>query len=170
MEYTIRPARLTDALGIHALRRMPGVFENILGLPSESLRSNEDFLRQADANAHYFVAITTDDTGVEQVIGMAGLNVCANPRQRHSGAIGMMVHTDYQGQGIGRKLLETMLEVADNWLMLVRLELQVFVGNERAIRLYEACGFITEGLNRKSAIRHGAYADMLMMARIKGDS
>ena len=34
MNYTIRPIGPEDAEGAAALRRMPGVFENTLGLPS----------------------------------------------------------------------------------------------------------------------------------------
>lgn len=34
MEYIIRPIGPQDAEGIAALRRMPGVMENTLGLPS----------------------------------------------------------------------------------------------------------------------------------------
>jgi putative acetyltransferase len=169
MEYTVRPARVNDALGINELRRMPGVFENILGLPSESLQKNEDFLRNLDANSYVFVAITDAGLGEEKVIGMAGLTVYANPRQRHNAGIGMMVHKDYQGQGIGKRLLETLLDMADNWLMLVRVELGVYTDNEKAIGLYKKFGFEPEGIQRKCAIRNGKYVDSLMMARLKGD-
>jgi putative acetyltransferase len=81
----------------------------------------------------------------------------------------MMVHKDYQGQGIGKKLLETLLDIADNWLMLVRVELDVYTDNERAINLYKKYGFEPEGIQRKSAIRNGKYIDALMMARLKSD-
>ena len=169
MEFTIRPARVTDALGMNELRRMPGVFENIMGIPSENLQKNENFLRNLDANSHEFVAVIADEAGAEKVIGMAGLTVHANPRQRHSAGIGLMVHTGYQGRGVGKKLLETLLDVADNWLMLVRVELGVYTDNERAIGLYEKFGFEPEGLKRKSAVRNGRYVDELMMARFRGE-
>jgi len=167
MEFTIRPARVDDALGMNELRRMQGVFENILGIPSENLQKNADFLRNMDANSHQFVAITDDGAGGEKVIGMAGLTVYDNPRKRHSAGIGMMVHRDYQGQGIGKKLLETLVDLADNWLMLVRVELGVYPDNERAIGLYKKYGFETEGVKRMSAARNGKYVDELMMARLK---
>ena len=169
MNVTIRPVRVGDALGINELRRMPGVFENILGIPSESLQKNEDFLRNLDANSHHFVAVTEDEAGKEKVLGMAGLNVFANPRQRHSAAIGMMVHKDYQGQGIGQKLMETLIDMADNWLMLVRVELGAYIDNERAINLYKKFGFEPEGVQRKGVIRNGQYVDVLMMARVKNN-
>ncbi|MCL1906121.1 MAG: GNAT family N-acetyltransferase [Clostridiales bacterium] len=169
MEFIIRPARVEDALGINELRRMPGVFENILGIPSESLQKNEDFLRNMDANSHHFVAIIPDEAGLEKVIGMAGLTVFANPRRRHGADLGMMVHKDYQGQGVGKKLIETLLDMADNWLMLVRVELGVYTDNERAINMYKKYGFEPEGIKRKDAVRSGQYVDVLMMARIKYD-
>jgi len=52
-------------------------------------------------------------------------------RIRHSGSIGITVSKDYQGKGIGKVLLNKVIDLADNWLMLVRLELGVFTDNER---------------------------------------
>jgi putative acetyltransferase len=169
MDFIIRPVRVEDALGINELRRMPGVFENILGIPSESLQRNEDFLRNMDTNSHQFVAITDDGAGGEKIIGAAGLMVNANPRQRHSAGLGMMVHRDYQGRGVGKKLLETLIDLADNWLMLVRVELGVYTDNERAINLYKKYDFKQEGVKRKSTVRNGKYVDELIMARLRSN-
>ncbi|MEG0754433.1 MAG: GNAT family N-acetyltransferase, partial [Angelakisella sp.] len=80
--------------------------------------------------------------------------------------IGIMVHKDYQNAGVGTALMKALLDVADNWLMLVRVELTVFADNERAIHLYEKLGFEKEGLRRMAAIRNGEYADEFAMARI----
>ena len=100
---------------------------------------------------------------------MAGLTVAANPRRRHCADIGMMVHKDYQGKGIGKKLMETLIDLADNWLMLVRLELGVYTDNERAIELYKKFAFEPEGIKCKDAVRNGQYIDVLMMARVKNN-
>jgi len=167
MEFYIRPIMVGDASGINDLRRMPGVFENILGIPSESVKRNEDHIANLDENSHSFVAVTKDTAGNEIVIGNAGLSVYSNPRTRHSAGIGMMVHKDYQGMGVGKKLLESLLDIADNWLMLVRVELSVFVDNERAIGLYKKYGFVVEGTKIKAGIRNGAYVDEYIMARVK---
>jgi len=78
-----------------------------------------------------------------------------------------MVHKAYQGMGIGKKLMETLLDMADNWLMLVRVELTVYTDNEKAIGLYQKMGFVSEGVKRKAAIRSGQYADEYIMARIR---
>jgi len=165
INYEIRPVKAGDGKGINILRRMPGVFENILGFPSERIKRNEDFVVNMGPENHVFVAVT--NIGDEEIIiGMAGLHVNTNHRLRHSGGVGIMIHKDYQGMGIGKAMMNTLLDVADNWLMLVRIELTVFADNERAIKLYEKLGFEREGLKKKAAIRSGKYEDELLMARI----
>ena len=119
MEYIIRPIGPQDAEGIAALRRMPGVMENTLGLPSCRVADSRAFIEGLGPNDHNFVAAAEDET----VIGAAGLCVCSNPRMRHVGSVGIFVHTDWQGRGVGTALMETLLDLADNWLMLVRVEL-----------------------------------------------
>lgn len=168
--YEIRPMRAGDGMGINALRRMPGVFENILGVPSESLARSEAFAAGSDPLAHVFVAVDNSVAGAPLIIGTAGLHVNGNPRLRHSANVGIMVHRDYQGQGVGKALMLAVLDMADNWLMLERVELTVFVDNERAIKLYEQLGFQREGLKRHAAIRQGVYADELLMARLLSES
>ena len=136
MEYIIRPIRLQDAEGNAALRRMPGVMENTLGLPSCRVADSRAFIEGLVPNDHNLVAAAEDET----VIGAAGLCVCSNPRMRHVGSVGIFVHTDWQGRGVGTALMETLLDLADNWLMLLRVELEVYADNERAIALYERWG------------------------------
>lgn len=168
MEIVIRPVRPGDGKGINELRRMPGVFENILGIPSEREARNEAGIAALDhATQHHFAAVTYNEQGEEIMIGYGSLTVASNPRRRHCGDIGLMVHRDYQGRGVGTKLMEALIDMADNWLMLVRLELDVFADNARAIALYKKFGFVEEGLKRAEAIRNGEYVDSLLMARIR---
>lgn len=166
MEFLIRPINIGDGKGVNELRRMPGVFENILGIPSERIKRNEDFIANLDSNSHQFVAVAKDQLGEEIIIGSVALNVCPNHRLRHSASIGIMVHKDYQGKGVGKALMKAVIDVADNWLMLVRVELGAFEDNERAICLYEKFGFKKEGVKRMAAIRSGKYVNEVIMARI----
>lgn len=166
MDFLIRPIGIGDGKGINTLRRMPGVFENILGIPSERVKRNEDFIINMDGNQHQFVAITKTESGEDIIIGSIGLTVNANPRLRHSGSIGIMVHKDYQNMGIGTALMQAIIDIADNWLMLIRVELTVFEDNEKAINLYEKFGFQKEGLKRLAGIRKGKYVNEYLMARI----
>ena len=64
------------------------------------------------------------------------------PRQRHVSDINMIAtRADWLGQGVGRSLGETIVDLGFNWLNLARLGLIVFTGNDAAIRLYESLGF-----------------------------
>ncbi|MBM7868592.1 putative acetyltransferase [Clostridium pascui] len=167
MDFLIRPIEVGDGKGINELRRMPGVFENILGIPSERVKRSEDFITNMDSNHHQLVAVTKTQNGEDIIIGTVGLTVNHNPRTRHSGSIGIMIHKDYQNMGGGTALMQAIIDIADNWLMLIRVELGVFEDNERAIHLYEKFGFEKEGLKRLAAIRKGKYENEYLMARIK---
>ncbi|MGB3634406.1 MAG: GNAT family N-acetyltransferase [Rubrobacteraceae bacterium] len=48
---------------------------------------------------------------------------------------------DWQGKGVGSALLEAALDLADNWLGVTRVRLQVYTDNKAGITLYERFGF-----------------------------
>lgn len=69
---------------------------------------------------------------------------------------------------MGSRLLATAIELADNWLNIKRIELTVYVDNERAINLYRKFGFEVEGEAKAYAFRNGCFVDVYHMARIRG--
>ena len=156
----IRPIKIEDAVDINRMRIMSGVREDILGIASERVSDTEAFIRTLTTNDHLLVAELNGT-----VVGCAGLNVSSKPRTCHMAGVGIMVHADYQRKGIGKALMTAILDIADNWLKLKRVELCVFVENERAIALYRKLGFVVEGTKKNAAIRNGVYADELLMAR-----
>jgi L-phenylalanine/L-methionine N-acetyltransferase len=162
--FKIRPIRIEDAKYVHEMRTMDGVKENILGIASERITRAEEFINTLSEDQHLFVA-EIENEGIKRVVGTVGLTVNKSSRVRHSASLGIMVHKDYQGMGIGRELLKKVLDVSDNWLMLVRIELGVFVDNEKAINLYKSLGFEIEGTKKYAAIRNGKYEDEYIMAR-----
>jgi len=101
-----------------------------------------------------------------KVVGIVGLHIEAHPRMNHGASIGISVDTEYQGRGFGKKLLEAIIDLSENWLMLVRLELGVIADNEKAIALYESLGFVKEGLKKHTIKRNGVYVNEYIMARI----
>lgn len=160
-QIVIRPSQPADAAGIHAVRLQPSVLRYTLSLPSQRLVDVQASLQGNGVDDHSFVAVAG-----EQVIGAAGLHV-ARGKRRHSGEIGMMVHDDWQGRGVGGRLLATLLEVADGYLGLTRVELTVMADNPRAIALYERHGFAHEGRKRNAILRADGYVDLLVMARVR---
>lgn len=166
MDIKIRAIRLEDVEGINALRVMDGVRENILGITSERINRSKNFIEGLGNNVHMYVAEEVEN-GESKIVGTISLHVSESHRLRHSGSIGIMVHKDYQGRGIGKKLMATVIDLSDNWLMLKRLELGVFIDNERALSLYKSFGFEIEGTKKCSAIRNGEYVDEYIMGRIR---
>ena len=100
-----------------------------------------------------------------QVTGWSSL-VRNTGRMAHSAIFGISVHEAFQGRGIGRAMMAALMDVADNWLGLVRVELTCNADNARAIGLYQSFGFETEGRLRAHLIRDGQLIDSLIMGRI----
>ena len=101
-----------------------------------------------------------------RITGMLGLQQ-GDGRRAHSSEIGLFVHDDFAGRGIGRRLLDACIDLAENWLGLTRIELSVFIDNAPAITLYESCGFEREGIARNFGLRDGKLVDAVYMARLK---
>ncbi len=132
-----------------------------LALPSDRLVDIQARQERYGPDDHLFVA----ETG-GQVVGVAGLHV-GRGKQRHVGAIGMLVDEAWQGRGVGGLLLATLLDLADGALGLTRVELEVVADNDRAVRLYTRHGFEPEGRKRGAIRRSGGLADLLLMARLR---
>lgn len=157
----IRPVKVSDAEDINFMRRQTGVRENILSLASERVANSRAFIENLGDNIHMFVVEIE-----EKVVGVASLNVITNPRRNHTGEIGIMVNKDYQNRGIGRQLMEELIDLAKNWLMLKRVQLDVISDNERAISLYKSLGFKIEGEKIKAVKRNGSYENEYTMGLI----
>jgi putative acetyltransferase len=79
----------------------------------------------------------------------------------------MSVHDDFQGQGVGTELMAAMVDFAENWLNIRRIELQVYTDNEPGIALYKKFGFEVEGAHRNYSFREGQHVDSYTMARLR---
>src|SRR5579884_2242981 len=157
----IRPIRIEDAEALWTIARQPGVIETTMALPSLRLEQRIKSISELGENDHYMVA---ERAG--QVVGVAGLTV-GTGRLRHSGYLFVYVAAEHQGQGIGTRLLQSLLDLADQWLLLRRVELTVLTENEGAKRLYERLGFVVEGRRKMSVISQGEIKDEWLMARYR---
>jgi putative acetyltransferase len=159
----IRRAEPDDFAGVQAIYAAPMAQAGTLQLPFPSLDLWQKRLQVVDPNAHVLVACAGDE-----LVGQLGLYACAHPRRRHVGDIGMGVRDDWQGKGVGGKLLAAALQLADGWLQLRRVELQVYADNAAGVALYTRHGFVEEGRHRDFAFRDGVFVDAISMARIRG--
>ena len=161
-DLVIRAARSADAEAITAMVNMPGFRSGTLRLPFQTIAETRAWLDNPAPCAKQLVA---EYEG--QIIGDIGLTPAQFGRRRHAAGLGMGVHDAFVGRGVGSALIGAVLDIADNWLALRRIELTVFADNESAIRLYENNGFITEGRFTDFAFRDGRYVDAYSMARLK---
>ena len=100
-------------------------------------------------------------------MGNLGLHLVRTARRRDVATMGMSVHDDFQNRGVGTALMQAMIELADNWLGLRRIELEVWTDNASAVHLYEKFGFVIEGTARQYAHRAGTLVDAYYMARLR---
>ena len=158
----IRRAELDDLPAVLEIYSGPKAYAGTLQLPYPS---REEWRQRLTETSGVYSLVAAADG---RVVGTLGLVTFPDrPRRRHAATVGMGVHDDWQGKGVGSALMTACVELADNWLNLTRLELEVFTDNEPAIRLYERFGFEREGTLRQYAFRHGRYVDSYTMARLR---
>ena len=158
-DVVIRPVSIDDWQAVGEIRHQPRVMEFTTAIPSE--RPGRAFIEALTPNDHVMVAQLDG-----RVIGLAGLHLGLGKR-RHTARLGIAVHDAFAGRGVGRALMRSLLDLADQWLGLVRVELDVDSTNERAVKLYESLGFVVEGRQAKSYFTAGRYADAILMARVR---
>lgn len=158
----IRAREPCDAQAVAAIMNCPGVVAGTLRLPYSSIAEQAERMGQRRDN-HYGLVAEIDG----RVVGSLGLTLETSIRRRHCAGLGMAVHDDVQGQGVGSALLAAAIDLAENWLGLRRLELHVYTDNAAGIRLYQKFGFVIEGTAREFALRDGTYIDAYAMARVQ---
>lgn len=159
----IRRAEPDDCAALYEIFSHPKAVAGTLQLPYPSLEQWRQRLAEPPKGTFNLVAVVSS-----RVVGMLGLHTFPDaPRRRHAAAIGISVHDEWQGKGIGAALMRAGLDLADNWLNLTRLELEVYTDNEAAIHLYERFGFELEGTLRQHAFRDGRFVDSYVMARLR---
>jgi RimJ/RimL family protein N-acetyltransferase len=97
------------------------------------------------------------------LVGEARLNGLNPDDRRARLAIGLF-NDRHLGHGIGRRAVNLLLEEAFGPLGLHRVDLRVLAYNHRAIRCYEACGFVREGVERQSALMGDVWHDDWIMS------
>lgn len=84
----------------------------------------------------------------------------------HSSWLALGVRRDFRRRGIGRRLMDGVIEKA--WQSgLERIELIVWADNRPAIDLYEKLGFQHEGVLRNYRFLDGKHTDAVMMALLR---
>jgi putative acetyltransferase len=159
----VRRAVPDDAEAIQRIFEAPLALRGTLQIPYTSVEKRRQWFTESDNTTYPLVAVVEGE-----VVGQLTLHARGtSPRRRHVAGLGMAVRDDWHGRGVGTALMVACLNLADNWLNLRRLELEVFVDNEPALRLYKKFGFAVEGRFVDFAYRDGEYVDAYTMARLR---
>ena len=109
-------------------------------------------------NSQVFGAFRSTD-----LLGIAGFVIREGEKERHKGLlVGMYVRPDARKIGIGRQLVEAVIDFARERVEL--LQLSVVSDNEPARRLYSLLGFVEYGVEKSSLKQDGRYYDEILMA------
>jgi ribosomal protein S18 acetylase RimI-like enzyme len=99
-----------------------------------------------------------------QLIGMAGMKIRRVQGQDLGLIYSMYVKSAYRKQGIGKKLvLKARHEIHRRW-KLRTIQMNVEVGNETALRLYQSCGFKIVGKDEQAFWIDGVSHDVYVLA------
>lgn len=122
--------------------------------------SEQGFLEALeDPKGVYVLAIDENVEGQEKIVGYCGLYLILEEGYINQVAVAK----DYRGRHIGYEMVNYMLALSKEKGMLA-CSLEVRVSNQTAIRLYEKCGFVSEGI-RKNFYEKPAEDAMIMWKR-----
>ena len=156
----IRPARVSDAEMIRdALRAVAAERRFLATVEGFSLEETRAFLKYiVEGNLPQVTALSEG-----MVVGFCDILPNAAVGFTHVARLGMGVRSEWRGQGIGRRLLNSCLALAKN-AGIEKVELEVFSDNIAAVRLYESFGFSREGLKARGRKLNDQYQDLVLMA------
>lgn len=141
--------------------------ESLRFLPNPFTRERiEGWVNNIDYNRVLpIVAIVREPSGRERIVASATLRFHQDEASRHKTGFGITVHDDYQNRGLGTIMTQYMIEIAHR-KGLKKVYLLVTTDNERAIHVYNKCGFKIEGRLKKEHYTNGEYGDDYRMAII----
>lgn len=146
------------ALWAEGLMRVPSAF--LLGAEEVRAIPNKDIERRLETDLHLGAF---DDAG--RLVGFVIARRGGPKRMRHMADIGpLYVRDGAEGQGVGRRLMETLLQqLAEAGLL--QAELVVDVQNTRAQTLYNSLGFVVFGRRPRSVVIDGVPRDDYLLIR-----
>jgi RimJ/RimL family protein N-acetyltransferase len=99
-----------------------------------------------------------------ELVASAAFAIQQDQKKSHKGVIwGMYVRPDARMAGIGRRLIEAIIDLARHRVELIHLT--VVQDNEQARRLYASLGFLEYGIERNALKQNGRYYDEVLMAK-----
>jgi RimJ/RimL family protein N-acetyltransferase len=163
----VRAAAPDDAAGVlEVLRKTAAELIYTVVRPEEldvdEARQRSTIRRSADDTGCLFLVAECDG----RVVGYLDFSNGRKQSARHAGTFSVYLLDGWRNHGIGRALVEALIEWAEASPVIEKLTLAVFSTNKRALALYEKCGFLVEGYCPRDMKREdGTYVDSVLMYR-----
>jgi phosphinothricin acetyltransferase len=158
----VRLADLDDAEAIRAIYN-PEVLESTVtfDLVPRTLEDQQRWLDEHSGAHPALVAVEGDS-----VVGFGSLTEYKpRPAYRTSVEDSVYVHRSYQGRGVGRLILESLLELAtDHGFHAVFA--RIVGDHEASIALHAKCGFELVGREREVGRKFGQWLDVVIMQKL----
>jgi RimJ/RimL family protein N-acetyltransferase len=162
---TIRTVRIEDAPTIVTLHReIASEREFLITVLEEFNRTDEkqrEWIQQLLENERETAFVAEVDG---EVVGWIMFSSPNRARLAHTGSIGILIKKEYRNIGIGKLLIQAVLDWATEHPTIEKVCLGVFETNTRARALYKKMGFIEEGRKIKEfKIGDNEYVDDILM-------
>lgn len=166
-EYTLRTPKSDEAqIILDVMAEIASRSPYILSTP-ESFRS-----RSLELQIKWIEESEKSDTSViigaydknDKIIGLCNGSSYKDVKRQHRAALGVSIHSDFHGLGIGKKLMEVLLNNMKTFKGIKMIELDVMTDNFPALKMYENLGFKRGGVFPKAFILpEGKVVDNLTM-------
>ena len=162
----IREAKEQDAerilnSALKALINAPYMLTTVEDVKNMSVDAIQESLKAYFENPNYVQFIAEVD-GI--LVGAIDFKNGNKEKISHQGAFVMTILPEYRNYGIGRALLETLINWAKNNSKIEKVCLEVMEDNLGAIKLYKNLGFFEEGRKAKGVKLENGYQDLILMA------
>lgn len=163
MDYCIREAHIEDAEDIlNFIKEVSDETDFLISDSSErdfNIKKEREFLQNMQSSILEKMFLYKIEN---KIVGTCSVNGINKKRIKHKVGLGITVLKKYWGEGIGGKLINHAIEYC-KLNSIKKIELEVRIDNERAIKLYKKFGFEIEGEIKKSVYLNGNYYNCYFM-------
>ena len=99
----------------------------------------------------------------KEITGFISFDNWDTRRTSHTGLFSVFIKKKWSGKGIGKILVNGMLDWAKENPVIRKISLYVFSTNKNAIALYKKLGFRQEGMFKRDMIIDGKFVDSIAM-------
>ena len=161
----LRALRLSDAKRLSELANNENISRNLReGFPNPYTLADAEYFLAKFANQDLLIFFGIDYNG--EYVGNISL-VLFEDIYRMSAEIGYFIGEPYWNKGIVTTAVNLITDYGFNHLGIVRIQTGIFEYNTASQRVLEKCGFVKEGVFRKSVFKQGKLWDEVRYALLK---